>query len=117
VVNSSEVERNAITSLLGQTDRRTLAVQSADEAWEMLGREGVDLLICDLRLPEMNAQRLAELRRRTGKNREVPVLLVLSHAGGQSHLVVRQLGAKDFVRSPIQRDELVRAVQQCAVEA
>lgn len=117
VVNSSEVERNTITALLGQTDRRTLAVQSADEAWEMLGHEGVDLLICDLRLPEMNAQRLAELRRRTGKNRDVPVLLVLSHAGGQSHLVVRQLGAKDFVRSPIQRDELVRAVQHCAVEA
>jgi CheY-like chemotaxis protein len=117
VVNSSEVERNAVVSLLGQTDRRTLAVRSADEAWEVLGREAVNLLICDLRLPEMNAQRLAELRRRTGRNREVPILLVLSHAGGQSHLVVRQLGAKDFVRSPIHRDELLQAIRRCVVEA
>ncbi len=114
VVNSSQVERTTIAGLL--VERPVLAVQSAEAAWEVLEREPVGLLLCDLRLPEMNAQRLAELRRKTGRHGEVPILLVLSHAGEQSHLVVRQLGAENFVRSPIQRDELVTAVRQCLGE-
>jgi len=77
-----------------------------------LEREPVDLLICDLRLPEMNAQRIAERRRRSGRHATIPVLLVLAHAGEQSHLVVQQLGAADFIRAPVQGEELTAIVQR-----
>ena len=72
----------------------------------------MDLVLCDLRLPEMNAQQFAELKSRSDRFAEVPMLLVLSHVGEQSHLVVQQLGATDFVRAPIQREELMNVVQR-----
>ncbi len=112
VVNSSEVERGTLAGLLGDASYRTLAVQSAEDALEALQHGAADLLLCDLRLPEMNAQRLAELRKRSDRLAEVPILLVLSHAGEQSHLVVQQLGASGFVRSPIERDELLNVVNR-----
>ncbi len=112
VVNSSNVERQALVGLLGAGGRRTLAVRSAEEAWEALERSRVDLMICDLRLPEMNAQRLAELRRQSGKHSEIPLVLVLARAGEQSHMVLRQLQAQGFVSSPIHADELTQVVQK-----
>jgi CheY-like chemotaxis protein len=112
VVNSSELERVTLAGVLDEIDCRCHAVQSAEEAWEVLEKQGADLLMCDLRLPEMNAQRIAELRRNTGRFADIPVVIVLSHAGEQSHLVVQQVGARDFVRSPIQRDELVTIVKR-----
>ncbi|MFQ5600984.1 MAG: response regulator [Candidatus Krumholzibacteriia bacterium] len=112
VVNSSEVERVTITGLLGEGAYRTVGVRSVDDAMDVLEKEPVDLLVCDLRLPEMNAQRIAEHRRRTSQFADIPVLLVLSHAGEQSHLVVQQLGAADFVRSPVQREELTTVVKR-----
>jgi CheY-like chemotaxis protein len=114
VVNSSELERVTLAGLLEESGWRCRAVQSAEEAWELLQKESVELLVCDLRLPEMNAQRIAELRRSTGRFADIPVVIVLSHAGEQSHLVVQQIGARDFVRSPIQREELMAIVQRLA---
>jgi CheY-like chemotaxis protein len=112
IVNSSEVERTTLAGLLGDASYRTLSVQSAGEALEAAQDCDVDLVLCDLRLPEMNAQQFAELKSRSDRFAKVPVLLVLSHVGEQSHLVVQQLGAAGFVRAPIQREELMNVVQR-----
>ena len=112
IVNSSEGERATLAGLLGDASYRTLSVQSAEEALEALQDHTVDLLLCDLRLPEMNAQRIAELTNQSDRLADVPILLVLTHASEQSHLVVQQLGASGFIRSPIQQEELTNIVSR-----
>jgi len=112
VVDSSEVEREVLKGLLGEAAYKSVAVQSAEEAWSVLGNQPVDLIACDLRLPEMNAQQIAERRRRTGEWAGLPMLLLLTHAGEQSNLVVQQLGASAYVRSPLQREELMTVVRR-----
>lgn len=112
VVDSAEGERDTLRTLLGDQSCTVVAVQSAEEAWKALQHQPIDLVVCDLRLPEMNAQQIAERRRQSGEFAQVPMLLVLSHAGDQSHLVVQQLGARAFVRSPVQRDELLGMVKR-----
>jgi CheY-like chemotaxis protein len=117
VVNSSEMERLTLVRMLGDASYKTSSVQSAEEALTVLQERSVDLVLCDLRLPEMNAQRIAELRSHSDRLADVSILLVLSHAGEQSPVVVQQLGASDFVRSPIQREELMNAVQRLLGES
>lgn len=117
VVNSSEMERLMLVEMLDDASYRTSSVQSAEEAFEFLQERSVDLVLCDLRLPEMNAQRFAEFRSRSDRLAHVPILLVLSHASEQSPLVVKQLGASDFVCSPIQREELTNVVQRLLGES
>lgn len=110
VVDSSEIEREHLSTVVAEAGHVVVAVQSAAEAWSALESRPVDLVICDLRLPEMNAQQLAERRRVAAKFKQVPVLLILSHAGEQAHLVVQQLGATAWVRSPLQREDVVAAI-------
>lgn len=112
VVSSSDVERVTLTGVLDEASYRTHSVQSAEEALDVVQKDDVDLLLCDLRLPEMNAQRIAELRGRSSRLADVPMVLMLTHAGEQSHLVVQQLNASGFVRTPIQKEELMDVVQQ-----
>ncbi len=110
VVDSSEIEREHLSTVIAEAGHDVVAVQSTAEAWSTLESRPVDLVICDLRLPEMNAQQLAERRRVAAKFKQVPVLLILSHAGEQAHLVVQQLGATAWVRSPLQREDVVAAI-------
>jgi CheY-like chemotaxis protein len=110
IVDSSEIEREHLSTVIAETGHTVLAAQSASEAWGLLESRPVDLVVCDLRLPEMNAQQLSERRRVAGRFKQIPVLLILSHAGEQSHLVVQQLGAAAWVRSPLQREDVLAAV-------
>ena len=93
-----------------------LAVPAAEEAWNALGNQTVDLVVCDLRLPQMYAQQVCERLQRSAELARTPVVLVLSHVGEQSHLVVRQLGANAYVRSPVHREELLAVVRRLAGE-
>jgi DNA-binding response OmpR family regulator len=90
---------------------------TAEDAWRVLESESVELLLCDLRLPEMHAQQMADRRRQTGKHIQVPMLLVLAQASGQSHLVVQQLGASDWIESPVEQRALIDAVRRHTVRS
>jgi CheY-like chemotaxis protein len=112
VVNSSEVEGTSLMHTLQAASFRALTVRTGSEALDILATESVQLLICDLRLPEMNAQQISEHRNRSGEFTDIPVLLVLSHVGDQGHLVAQQLGAAAYVRSPVDQDEFVTTVKR-----
>lgn len=115
VVDSSEIERARLQGLLQEQGWEAWTAPNAAEAWNLLEDRHVDVLLCDLRLPEMNAQQMAERRQRSGRNGDIPMLLVLSQVGEQSHLVVQQLGASAWVRSPVQPAELLEAVKSFVV--
>ena len=110
VVDSAAEERQQLAAALGGAGYPVRAVQTADEAWAVLDTVPVDLLLCDLRLPEMNAQQIAERRQHAGHGGSVPLVLILAHAGEQSHLVVQQLGAAAWVRSPVEPADLLEIV-------
>ena len=110
VVSSAGAERELIAAAVVQAGHTARAVATAEEAWTVLAAGPVDVMVCDLRLPEMNAQQLAERRRMSGHFQQTPMLLVLAHPGEQSHLVVQQLGAAAWVRSPVDAAELAETV-------
>jgi CheY-like chemotaxis protein len=112
VVIGAGAEREALQATLEKAGHSVDAVGSADEAWRVLEAGRVDVMVCDLRLPEMNAQQLAERRRITGRFQDLPTLLVLAHAGEQSHLVVQQLGAAAWISSPVADHDLLGAVER-----
>lgn len=115
VVDSAAAEREQLQELLGEAGYEVRALQTASEAWRTLEKQPADLVVCDLRLPEMNAQQIAELRRQTGRFARVPMVLVLAHAGEQTHLVLQQLGAAAWVKSPLQREDLLRVLGRFVV--
>lgn len=77
---------------------------------EQYGKK-VDLVIMDLTLKYENGMDLIEKIRYSEKYGEIPVLILTEHAGKENVLRAKKLGVADFLRKPIQREELVNRVK------
>src|SRR4029453_3867877 len=65
--------RNLVTEYLGLNDIRVTAVSSGKEMLEVIGREAIDLLLLDLRLPGEDGMRLARMVRESSR---MPIVIL-----------------------------------------
>jgi len=69
-----------------------------------------DLLLLDVMMPDMNGFEVAERIRQDAKLPHIPIVLITAHdevAVGRG----RDVGANDFIRKPIEFDELLTRVK------
>ncbi len=83
---------------------------SAEEAIELLGREGVDMIVSDVRMPGQGG--LALLRHVRQRQPGLPFLLITAFADVRDAVDALKLGAVDYLSKPIDLDELLEAVRQ-----
>ncbi|OCH15739.1 sigma-54-dependent Fis family transcriptional regulator [Aliivibrio sp. 1S165] len=79
-------------------------VAKGSEAIETVAKRAPDLVLLDLRLPDMTGfDVLAEIRK---FNKEVPVVLMTAHGSIDAAVEAMQLGAQDFLIKPCEADRL-----------
>jgi DNA-binding NtrC family response regulator len=79
--------------------------RDARKALDYFCSEGADLIITDLRMPDMNGiELLAEIR---GRDTEIPVIIVTAHSSLESAIDALRLGATDFLKKPFDMEELL----------
>ena len=71
-------------------------------------KEGPDLVILDLMLPDMQGEELCKLIR---KSSEVPVIMLTAKSGEEDRINGLSLGADDYVIKPFSPRELVARVK------
>ncbi len=103
----------ALLELYGITLRRagyhTLLASNGQEAWEILEKEYIDLMITDIMMPFMDGYELVSLFRR--ENPRLPVLMITAKDDFPSKNRGFSLGADDYMVKPINVDEMVLRVQ------
>src|SRR5262245_9054731 len=84
---------------------------SAEEALVRRGGEDIDLIVLDVRLPEMSGiEALDRIRKRPGFD-SVPVIMISGHASLADAVHSVQLGATDFLEKPLDRDRVLVSVE------
>ena len=83
---------------------------SGGEALAAVEARGADLVVTDLRMPDMDGLEL--LRRLRTARPELPVILVTAHASVPSAVAAMRDGAFDYVAKPFQMDQLMYIVEQ-----
>ncbi|MCP4213693.1 MAG: response regulator [bacterium] len=81
------------------------------EALEVTSRGGVDLIITDVRMPEMNGLELLVELKNTADTRNIPVVIL---TGDQERNLKRQalnLGAVDLLDKPVDKEDLVARIR------
>jgi two-component system OmpR family response regulator len=100
--------RKVLQEYLTAQDFRVSAVARGQEMLAILGREPVDLLLLDLRLPGENG---FELARRARELSRVPIL-ILSGQSDEADLVMGlELAADDYVVKPFSPRELLARIR------
>lgn len=87
-----------VTSALGYRD-----------ALDRLGERGVDLIITDLKMPEVNGMEL--LNNLRSRRPGVPVLFYTAYANAPAFTHALRAGAVDMIQKPATDMELIRAIQ------
>lgn len=104
VVDDEENARIALRAILQQEGYVVDSVANGYEALEFLRHHKVNVVISDLKMPEMNGLTfLRELNRRYPSTR---VIMVTAYGGVESYLEAIQLGAFEYIHKPVKVDEL-----------
>ncbi|MBI4667281.1 MAG: hybrid sensor histidine kinase/response regulator [Nitrospinae bacterium] len=88
------------------------AISSADgsEAFELVKKGGVDLLITDLKMPGMSGIELIRAVRQI--NKELEIIVITGFGSMEIFIDAIREGASDFIVKPIDRDQFLHAVNR-----
>jgi two-component system, NtrC family, nitrogen regulation response regulator NtrX len=83
----------------------------AESGLELLGKEEIDLVMMDVRLPGKSGIEALEIIRATPETARLPVLVISGHASVAEAVHAVQIGATDFFEKPLDRDRVLVSVR------
>src|SRR6202142_3530822 len=112
VVDDEKNMRLSLQTVLKGEDYAARAVESAEEALELLAREEFFMVITDARLGGMSGYEfLAKIHNQWP---DLPVLMLTAYATPKLAVEAIKAGAIDYVSKPFAPEELLHAVTRCA---
>src|SRR3989304_2177937 len=111
VVDDDAFSRTLCTDILVGGGFNVKAVASGKEAVEVIDREDYDLVITDLVMPGMDGLEVLELTKQ--HNALIDVVVVTGHSSIETAITALKKGAFDYIRKPINEDELLLTVNNC----
>ena len=99
--------RDLVRRYLEHEGHQVLTAGSGAEALEIAGHTTIDLIVLDLRLPDITGEQVAtEIR----KSSDVPILMLTAKVDERDRIHGLEVGADDYVLKPFSPRELVLRV-------
>jgi DNA-binding NtrC family response regulator len=112
VVDDEKNMRRSLETMLKDDGYSVRAVESAEEALNLLAREEVLMVITDARLGGMSGYEL--LPKIRAQWPELPTLMLTAYATPKLAVEAIKAGAMDYLAKPFAPEELLHAVSRCA---
>lgn len=101
LVEDDPIMRELAAAKLRETGYEPVVAANGAEAFTLLIRRNVDLVISDLDMPEMNGFELTRLIRKTDKLKDVPVIVITASDHASAVDAAFAAGATSFLAKPI----------------
>src|SRR5947207_399428 len=101
VVDDNKVNRLLLTRSLELQGHSVASAENGRIALEMLQREGFDLVLLDMEMPEMDGFQVLERLVHDRKLRDRPVIVTSSLEGVSNVVRCIELGAEDYLAKPV----------------
>lgn len=111
IVDDDEFFRSLYSEILTLEGYDVASVASGVEAIEYVKTNTIDLVVTDLMMPDMNGQEVLE--RTKQHNALTDVILITGHGSIESAIAALKSGAFDYLRKPVNKDELLLSVGRC----
>ncbi len=114
VADDEQGLREFVAEALEDDGHAVVAVADGQEAARCISQESFDLLITDLRMPELDG--LGVLRHARAEQPEMEVILLTAHGSVESAVEAMKLGAFDYLEKPISSPRELRLLAARALE-
>ena len=101
VVDDNKVNRLLLTRSLELQGHSVASAENGRVALEILRREGFDLLLLDMEMPEMDGFQVLEQMLNDRQLRDIPVIVTSSLEGVENVVRCIELGAEDYLSKPV----------------
>ena len=110
VVDDEVKMQRILEIMLRDMDLDVIRAGNGREALDVVGREALDLVITDLRMPVMDGMALVEALHAQGTN--LPVIVITAHGTVESAVNAMKLGAVDYLLRPFEVETVELAVKR-----
>jgi PAS domain S-box-containing protein len=114
VAEDNELNQQVVRHLLARQGHAVEIARDGREALEALERDGFDLLLLDVHMPELDGFRVIEAlrRREQGGGRRLPVVALTARSMKGDRERCLEAGMDDYLAKPIRRKELFAAIER-----
>jgi two-component system response regulator AtoC len=110
VVDDEEALRDVLDLLLRREGYAVQCAASGEEALEILGRERVDVMFSDVRMPGMGG--LALVERAHVADPQLTIIVMSAFGSVELAIDAMQRGAYDYISKPFKQDEVVLTLRK-----
>jgi two-component system phosphate regulon sensor histidine kinase PhoR len=110
VVDDEKVIRDGCVLSLQPEGYRVLTAENGQQALDLLAKEPVNVVLCDLKMPVMGA--LEVLQEMGLKYPDIPVIIITGHGTVDDAVECMKRGAYDFITKPFRLDHLILCVRR-----
>lgn len=112
LVEDDSTNRKLIVSYLKKTGLEVLSAENGEIAIDILGRDSIDLVLMDLRMPDMDGFEVARwIRQREGETQSVPIIAVSAQVAESAKFECKQCGMNDFLEKPVGKSLLIEKIE------
>ena len=104
VVDDEKYIREGLVAALEMDGYTGLQAENGKAAWDIINSEPVDMVITDLRMPDMSGSEL--LKKIYSTYPTIPVVVLTGHGTIEDAVTAMQNGAVDFLTKPVNLDHL-----------
>ena len=104
VVDDEESMRQLLEIALGKDGHRITVAASGGKACELIDKGSFDLVISDIKMPDMSGVEVLRYVKETDPG--IPVIMVTAYASAETAVEALRLGAYDYLTKPFKIDEL-----------
>lgn len=107
-VDDTKENLDIILDILNEYD--VIPVRSAKEAFEILEKEEISLILLDIVMPEMNGIQACQIIKSQASIKDIPIIFTTSQTDEDSISNAYEAGANDYVCKPLKRRDVIARV-------
>ncbi|MFP4458346.1 MAG: sigma-54-dependent transcriptional regulator [Candidatus Zixiibacteriota bacterium] len=110
IVDDEKSMGEMLSIMLSRQNYEVSTRQSAEKALEAIQQQDFDLIITDIRMPDMDGLELIEQIRKDLP--DIPIIVITAYTSLTSAVEALRLGAFDYIAKPFQKDIMSAAVRR-----
>lgn len=111
VIDDDKTVRKLLSFNLAKNGYRTYEAESAFEGFDYLDKNGIDLVLCDVKMNDMDGFAFCKQVRSNQNYKTLPFIFVTANNSLEDKNQALEVGGDDFISKPFNVDELVIKVK------